>query len=184
MTWVDIPESIVDANSPVDENLMNNKIKNNLDDLNDRVEDLEGGTGGGTGDAGIDFVENNIELDQQDIDTVILPNSISESFADAKIDLQGYLMNDASSTDDEIGLGWNVKYPNTSDKDMDSTTGWATADAGTSLTTDGTTKKLSTNSLKFSKAGTAVRATIYRTSSDTDLSNNSMVFFWINLSTI
>lgn len=95
------------------------------------------------------------------------------------------LLEDQTSGTGTISLVWNPIAINSSDQNIDSTTGWTALNAGASLTTSAT-KKIGTASLSFDKNGTNVSASIRYDQGSQILSvgSNGRFWFYINLPSI
>lgn len=151
------------------------------------IDSSGGGGGGGGGSSGIEQVAQKAESEKSGVFTEALDNSLYTSGVPRFIDsVVGRLLKDTSSGVSSLEIAWNPIFLNDSDKDFDSATDWTATGAGASLTTNGTTKQIGSNSLSFDKNGTAAEAAIRydRGSQNFAVGSNTEVFFYVNMPSI
>ena len=184
MAWVLIDPTAVDVNSPIDVDLMDNKIKNNDDDHQARILVLEA-SGGGGGAAGVDTLETRAPLRHIGGNVVDPPNSVLEAYNDTgKIMLGELLETYVSGT--SMKISWNNIFAEDDDPDMDSTANWVLRFSAANLGTSGTAK-IGANPISFDKVAGTLEAAIDldRGSANLALGGHSkVVYVWVNLPSV
>lgn len=125
--------------------------------------EMAGGDAGG-GAAGIETLEQKLDIEHSDIITAPIANSVGESFAKTIPESTLWFMEDYTSPAVTIGAAVNPMWLSSSNKNFDGVTDW-TAIGSTdtaNINVEATTKKLGTNALSWDKAGgTAVTSGVY-----------------------
>ena len=139
------------------------------------------------GAAGIEVLMQKVEHEKSGLFTEPLDNTAFISGKTTFIDgVVGRLLKDTSSGVTSLELVWNPVFLNDSDRDFNSTSNFTAVGAGTSLTTNGTTKQIGSASLQFDKTTGNTEAGIRydRGSQNFALGTFTEAFFYINLPSI